>query len=190
MTRWLLLLGSLVLFVGCAAADAESGAADQPEPSTATLVQTDAEAPTCLGLGPNGVCRADYVDAEGGLTNVDGDPLGVCSLEPRTGFFRDGYCSTGPTDGGVHVVCAEMTDEFLAYTRGRGNDLSTPAPRFDFPGLVEGDRWCLCAARWEEARQAGVAPPVVMDATHRAAASIVEERELRAAAVETSTASR
>lgn len=190
MTRWSIALVSLLALVGCAAADADSGAADRPESTDAALGQTDGAAPACLGLGPNGVCRADYADAEGGLTNLDGQPLVACSLAPRTGFFRDGHCSTGPTDGGVHVVCAEMTEEFLAYTKGRGNDLSTPAPRFDFPGLVEGDRWCLCADRWEEARQAGVAPPVVLDATHRAAASIVDERLLRAAAVEATTASR
>lgn len=190
MNRRPIVLACLLVAAGCAGADAESTAADRPEPPSVAMGEADAQAPACLGLGPNGVCRADYADAEGGLVNVDGQPLGVCSLEPRTGFFRDGYCSTGPTDGGVHVVCAEMTDEFLAYTKGRGNDLSTPAPRFDFPGLEAGDRWCLCAARWEEARQAGMAAPVVLDATHRAASSIVDERHLRTAAVRTTTATR
>lgn len=190
MTRRPIVLACLLVAAGCAGADAESTAADRPGQSSVALGEADAPAPACLGLGPNGVCRADYADADGGLVNVDGQPLGVCSLEPRTGFFRDGYCSTGPTDGGVHVVCAEMTDEFLTYTKDRGNDLSTPAPRFDFPGLEAGDRWCLCATRWEEARRAGTAPPVVLHATHRAASSIVDERHLRMAAVETTTASR
>jgi uncharacterized protein (DUF2237 family) len=101
--------------------------------------------------------------------NVLGTPLRTCSTDPLTGFFRTGCCDTGADDLGVHVVCAEMTADFLAYSAGRGNDLSTPNPWFGFPGLRPGDRWCLCASRWKEALEAGVAPPVVLEATHMAA---------------------
>lgn len=98
--------------------------------------------------------------------NVLGTDLLTCSTQPMTGFYRNGCCDTGPEDMGVHVVCAVMTDEFLAFTASRGNDLSTPRPEHRFPGLRPGDRWCLCAARWAEALDAGVAPPVVLEATH------------------------
>ena len=98
--------------------------------------------------------------------NVLGGALAACSYEPRTGFYRDGCCNVGPDDAGVHAVCAEMTAEFLAFSAARGNDLSTPAPRFGFPGLAPGDRWCLCLERWIEAYRAGVAPRVVLAATH------------------------
>lgn len=98
--------------------------------------------------------------------NVLGAPLASCGLAPRTGFYRDGRCETGPDDHGVHVACAVMTKEFLAFTAQRGNDLTTPSA--SFPGLSPGDRWCLCAARWAEAEAAGVAPPLVLDATHAA----------------------
>lgn len=111
--------------------------------------------------------------------NVRGEPLRGCSEEPLTGFYRDGFCNTGESDTGTHVVCAEMTDEFLEFTASKGNDLSTPRPRFRFPGLKAGDRWCLCALRWEEARQAGVAPPVVLEATHIGALEFVDEAHLR-----------
>lgn len=116
--------------------------------------------------------------------NVAGGPLLPCSVAPLTGFFRDGCCNTGPGDAGLHTVCAEMTEEFLAFSRTRGNDLSTPMPEFGFPGLKPGDRWCLCAARWEEARQAGVAPPVLLEATHVAALRVVRLEDLRAHAVD------
>ena len=98
--------------------------------------------------------------------NVLGEALAPCCSDPMTGFYRDGSCRTGPGDGGVHTVCAEMTPEFLEFSRQRGNDLSTPVPLYDFPGLVPGDRWCVCAARWKEAYDAGVAPPVVLAACH------------------------
>ena len=100
--------------------------------------------------------------------NVLGGALATCGTDPTTGFYRDGCCNTGPQDAGTHTVCAVMTDEFLRFTANRGNDLSTPRPEFDFPGLKPGDRWCLCAGRWAEAEAAGVAPPVVLDATHEA----------------------
>jgi uncharacterized protein (DUF2237 family) len=101
--------------------------------------------------------------------NVLGTELKKCSLSPRTGFYRTGACETGPQDSGSHVVCAQVDDIFLAYTKAMGNDLSTPAPHFGFPGLKPGDRWCLCALRWKEALEAGVAPPVVLSATHESA---------------------
>ncbi|MBD2429789.1 MULTISPECIES: DUF2237 family protein [Fischerella] len=111
--------------------------------------------------------------------NVLGKPLEVCCTSPMTGFYRDGLCSTGAGDVGVHVVCAQVTEEFLAFTKSRGNDLSTPVPAFDFPGLKPGDRWCLCASRWKEALDAGVAPPVVLSATHAAAVEYVSLNELK-----------
>ena len=98
--------------------------------------------------------------------NVLGEPLEDCSLAPLTGWHRDGCCRTGAGDVGSHVVCAVMTVEFLAFSRSRGNDLSTPRPEYEFPGLKPGDRWCLCAGRWREAMDAGVAPQVVLAATH------------------------
>ncbi len=101
--------------------------------------------------------------------NVLGSPLQVCSIEPLTGFTRDGVCRTGPQDIGNHTVCAQMTEAFLAYSRRQGNDLVTPVAEYGFPGLKPGDRWCVCAARWLEAAEAGVAPPVILDATHERA---------------------
>jgi uncharacterized protein (DUF2237 family) len=119
-------------------------------------------------------------DARGSSSarNVLGGPLLSCCDDPPTGFFRDGYCHTGPQDLGSHTVCASMTERFLAFSRERGNDLSTPRPEFDFPGLRPGDRWCLCAARWAEAFAAGVAPPVVLAATHERALEIVALEQL------------
>lgn len=117
------------------------------------------------------------------VRNVLGTELQACSTEPLTGFYRDGCCHTGPTDHGRHVVCAVMTEEFLEYTRAQGNDLSTPRPEFRFPGLQAGDRWCLCALRWREAQQAGIAPLVVLEATHEAALHYVDLDTLQAHAV-------
>jgi len=116
--------------------------------------------------------------------NVLGGPLLPCSVAPLTGFYRDGCCSTGPEDAGLHVVCAEMTAAFLAFSRRVGNDLSTPRPEYGFPGLAPGDRWCLCAARWEEARRAGVAPPVLLEATHEAALAVCRREHLLAHALD------
>ncbi|MFW5653038.1 MAG: DUF2237 family protein [Planctomycetota bacterium] len=115
--------------------------------------------------------------------NVLGTELRPCCTDPMTGFYRNGRCDTGPGDLGVHTVCAEMTEEFLTFTRSRGNDLSTPHPEFDFPGLNPGDRWCLCAARWQEAFEADVAPPVVLEATHMASLEFVDLESLKAHAV-------
>ena len=117
--------------------------------------------------------------------SVLGEPLEECGRDPLTGFYRDGCCETGPDDAGTHVVCAVMTAEFLAFTASRGNDLSTPRPSLRFPGLTPGDRWCLCVSRWKEALDAGVAPPVVLAATHRAALDVVSLDDLRAHAAET-----
>ena len=105
--------------------------------------------------------------------NVVGGELLSCSQDPLTGFFRDGCCSTGPEDVGSHTVCAVMTDEFLAFSKAAGNDLSTPHPEWGFDGLKHGDRWCLCAARWLEAYEAGFAPEVVLGATHVRALEVV-----------------
>lgn len=98
--------------------------------------------------------------------NVLGTPLEPCSLDPMTGYYRNGCCDTGSEDQGVHIVCAVMTEEFLAFSRTRGNDLTMPIELFDFPGLKPGDHWCLCADRWREAKEAGCAPQVVLEATH------------------------
>ena len=108
---------------------------------------------------------ADLQNADAQL-NVLGEPLQSCCTDPMTGFYRSGSCETGPQDFGAHVVCAEVNAEFLAFSKSRGNDLSTPQPDFGFPGLKPGDRWCLCAARWVEAMEAGMAPPVKLTATH------------------------
>jgi uncharacterized protein (DUF2237 family) len=114
--------------------------------------------------------------------NVVGGELLPCSGEPLTGFYRDGCCSTGPEDEGSHTVCAVMTEDFLAFSRMAGNDLSTPVPEWGFPGLQPGDRWCVCAARWLEAHHAGHAPPVVLGATHARALEVVPIEALTARA--------
>ncbi len=98
--------------------------------------------------------------------NVFGDPLMTCCLDPITGFYRNGQCLTGTEDYGTHIVCALLTDEFLEYSKLKGNDLITPMPQFNFPGLKAGDMWCLCIARWIEAQRDGVAPPIRLESTH------------------------
>lgn len=108
-----------------------------------------------------------------------GGPLVPCSMDPLTGFYRTGACETGPNDMGCHAVCAELTEEFLAFSAQAGNDLSTPHPEHGFPGLKPGDRWCVCAARWKEAYDAGVAPPVILKATSEAALDHVLLEELQ-----------
>jgi hypothetical protein len=110
--------------------------------------------------------------------NILGGKLELCCSEPVTGFYRDGFCHTGPQDLGSHVVCAEMTEDFLEYTKSQGNDLSTPNPAFSFPGLKPGDRWCLCAARWKQAYEAGKAPKIIAESTHEKALQIVPEELL------------
>ena len=110
--------------------------------------------------------------------NVFGEPLIPCSLDPLTGFFRNGCCETGPQDLGTHTVCAVVTAEFLDFSKSRGNDLITPRPEYQFPGLKPGDNWCLCVMRWVEAKKAGVAPLVVLEATHEASLQVVSLEEL------------
>lgn len=113
--------------------------------------------------------------------NATSTPLQICSTDPMTGFYRDGYCRTGKNDRGIHVVCAQMTEEFLTYTKARGNDLSSPSPQYGFPGLNPGDKWCLCAARWAEANAASVAPKVVIEATSEAALKRIDLATLQEA---------
>lgn len=110
--------------------------------------------------------------------NVFGEPLIPCSMKPLTGFYRDGCCNSGEDDTGVHSVCVIVTSEFLEFSSSRGNDLSTPLPEYQFPGLKPGDRWCLCASRWVEAWKAGKAPKVVLEATHERTLDFVALGEL------------
>ena len=115
--------------------------------------------------------------------NVLGEELQSCCTDPMTGYYRNGCCDTGPGDMGLHLVCVVATDEFLEFSRMAGNDLSTPMPQYDFPGLVAGDRWCLCVSRWKEAFDAGCAPQVVLEATHVSALEWVDFADLQAYAV-------
>ncbi len=111
--------------------------------------------------------------------NVLGTELEVCSMSPMTGFFRDGCCRNGPGDVGLHLVCTRVTQEFLEFSAAHGNDLSTPRPEWDFPGLQPGDQWCVCVERWKEAMEAGFAAPVVLAATHISTLEFVSLEELR-----------
>ena len=115
--------------------------------------------------------------------NVHGENLEPCCTSPMTGFYRNGDCETGPGDIGTHVVCAHVTKEFLEFTQSRGNDLTSPSPHHGFPGLKPGDRWCLCVSRWKEAIDAGVAPPIVLSATHEATLKYVSLEDLKKHAV-------
>lgn len=117
---------------------------------------------------------------QSGAKNVLGTELQTCSTRPLTGFYRDGCCNTGPEDRGLHLVCAVVTEEFLAFSRVVGNDLSTPAPQVGFDGLKPGDHWCLCVTRWKQAFDQGVAPKVVLEATHISALEFVDLDDLRA----------
>ena len=112
--------------------------------------------------------------------NVLGTPLQACSYDPLTGYFRDGCCNTASEDSGSHVICARVTEDFLQFSLKVGNDLSTPRPEYRFKGLQAGDRWCVCALRWREAFQAGVAPPVVLECTHQRALEFVTLDQLKA----------
>ena len=111
--------------------------------------------------------------------NVLGSDLQMCCTSPMTGFYRDGTCNTGSGDFGAHIICAQVTQEFLEFSKIRGNDLSTPNPRYQFPGLKPGNRWCLCALRWQEALDAGVAPPVLLESTHALALEYVKLADLK-----------
>jgi uncharacterized protein (DUF2237 family) len=117
-------------------------------------------------------------------SNVLGTRLATCCKDPMTGFYRTGRCDTGPDDFGLHLVCVRVTDDFLAFSRERGNDLSTPNPEHGFPGLVAGDCWCLCVERWKEALEAGVAPQVNLAATHLSTLEFVTLEDLQAQAID------
>ena len=116
--------------------------------------------------------------------NVLGEPLEPCSMQPLTGFQRDGCCNTDANDGGLHLVCAQMTQAFLEFTKAHGNDLSTPMPDYGFPGLKPGDRWCLCVDKWLEAKEAGIAPPLILRATHQKALQHISPETLYAHALD------
>ena len=117
------------------------------------------------------------------VINIFGDEIEACFYDPMTGYFRDGFCNTDEHDHGSHVVCAVMTDDFLEFSKSKGNDLSTPRPEFNFPGLKEGDRWCLCALRWKEAYDAGVAPKVFLESCHLNSLNFVTKEQLEEHAV-------
>ena len=127
--------------------------------------------------------KAKIFDGSAMARNVLGDELIPCSEDPVTGFFRNGFCETCREDGGMHTVCARVTSEFLEFSAARGNDLSTPMPAYHFPGLKEGDYWCLCLGRWVEAHQAGVAPKVKLEATHASALEFIDLEVLKDYAV-------
>jgi hypothetical protein len=116
--------------------------------------------------------------------NVLGSELQTCSTDPMTGFYRNGCCDTGPSDEGLHTVCAQVTEAFLTFSKQQGNDLSTPVPAFGFPGLKPGDRWCVCVSRWKEALDAGVAPPINLEATHISVLEFVNRDDLMAHSVD------
>ena len=134
-------------------------------------------------VSPN-ACLAMPSSTESTSKNVLGTSLQSCCTTTRTGFYRNGRCETGPNDAGVHVVCAEVTDAFLQFSKSRGNDLTTPFPAYGFAGLKAGDKWCLCASRWREAYEAGVAPPVFLAATHENALLFVSLEALQKNAID------
>ena len=138
--------------------------------------------PECVGLF-SWECYV-YPKHMSGPSNVLGEMLELCCSDPMTGFYRNGMCATGPDDHGLHTVCVRVTDVFLEFSRSRGNDLSTPAPQFEFPGLVEGDKWCLCVTRWKEALDHGVAPQVYLKATHISTLEYVDLEDLQSHAAE------
>ena len=122
-------------------------------------------------------------DRPSSAKNVLGEPLQPCCFDPLTGFYRDGHCHTGAEDQGLHLVCVEVTDSFLEFSAARGNDLITPRPEFGFPGLNEGDCWCLCVLRWKEALEAGAAPKVKLQSTHISTLEFVSVEQLQAMAL-------
>ena len=128
----------------------------------------------------------DTSDDSPAQLNVFGEPIKICSNSPMTGWYRNGCCETDAEDAGSHTVCAQMTAEFLEFSKARGNDLITPQPEFGFPGLQPGDRWCLCAARWAEAHAAGAAPRVFLQATHQRTLDLIDFADLKAHAADLS----
>ena len=186
MTVFLLALG--VSIQGCTRQESGKHSLANPTDQLAqpSAARVSLEGPSCLGLGPEeneaGTCQPAVSDQLQVRTpqslNVLGNELELCSSNPVTGWFRDGYCRTDAQDRGSHTVCAEMSDAFLSFTRAHGNDLSTPRPASRFGGLKAGDRWCLCSARWLEAHHAGKAPKVVLAASHSASLKVIELKEL------------
>ena len=157
----------------------------QPVASSA-VIASEVNAPACGGSRDSGnppaclgISKTAKPVEQSKHRNVLGEPLALCSKTPVAGFYRNGFCETGPDDGGLHTVCAKVTKRFLDFTRSKGNDLSTPHPEYGFPGLKPGDRWCLCAARWKEAREAGTAPEVILEATHESTLKVVPNGHLR-----------
>lgn len=152
--------------------------ARQPYGVAAQECKTEANSkvPVCLGINGDKKMTATKNKEQ---KNVLGTKLIPCGMDPITGFYRTGTCETGPDDRGVHTVCAELTNDFLEFTKSQGNDLSTPLPRFGFPGLKAGQRWCLCAARWAEAEKAGSAPKVILESTHEKTLSVVPLETLK-----------
>ena len=157
----------------------------KPDPVLGCLMEARGECTLCRGtfrviVGTSMESQRPTKTPE---LNVLGLPLEPCCFAPQTGFYRDGYCRTGPQDTGRHIVCAELTLEFLEFSRAAGNDLSTPRPEFDFPGLRAGDRWCLCALRWKEGFEAGCAPPVILEACHQRVLELISLEALQAHAL-------
>ena len=147
--------------------------------STITLGQNAEVQKNCLITKETSTSKLNKNKMKKQEKNVLGTALEMASLEPLTGFYRDGFCSTGSADTGIHVVAAVLTDEFLNYSKLKGNDLITPNLNYNFPGLKSGDVWCLCANRWKEALKAGVAPPVILKATNEKALDIISLDDLK-----------
>ena len=175
-------LSAVALLTGLAVAGCEPTRTVRSESPAAPkeAVPSETAAPACLpgaaATSPDSCLGSAGETKRSGSLNVLGAPLQPCPSAHQTGFYRDGVCNTGADDAGLHVVCARVTDDFLSYSRSQGNDLVTP--RGGFPGLRPGDGWCLCARRWQEAFEAGVAPPVVLASTHQAALKVSTLQQL------------
>jgi uncharacterized protein len=135
-------------------------------------------------VSPPNACLVMPSTTQSASKNVLGTPLQSCCTTTMTGFYRNGRCETGPNDAGVHVVCAQVTEAFLQYSKSQGNDLMTPFPAYGFAGLKAGDKWCLCASRWREAYEAGVAPPIFLESTHENALMFVSLEALKKNAID------
>ena len=178
----LMFLPAVVLLTGLAVAGCEPSRTVRSESPAApkAAVQSETAVPVCLPgstTSPDSCLGSAGEPERSGSLNVLGAPLAPCPSAHPTGFYRDGFCNTGADDAGLHVVCARVTDDFLTFSKERGNDLVTP--RGGFPGLRAGDGWCLCARRWQEALDAAVAPPVVLAATHAAALKVSTLEQLK-----------
>ena len=148
---------------------------NHPSAFGASPIQTPAPESPPAGMSPSPLDPSPpaKLPPPGSSLNVLGEPLLVCGCQPSTGWFRDGYCRTDPADLGRHTVCCVVSEAFLAYTRAQGNDLSTPAPAYGFPGLKPGDAWCVCARRWLEAYEDGMAPPVRLEACESSTLEVI-----------------